>query len=216
MAIKMVFLVDNKGVYEDIIDYQYVPGLSKIQKIKNLKSLHESIKLKFPAKNYLEISTKSDNNTGVLLSSFNLEINMLGVKSKVENVYQGSKVFEDSGPHEEVFSMSALESKKYIRDLKRGELKAFQIKGKNFDIMPPTSFYDYIYLIALVQNKKLADNLLKYEIFTDIEFNFKKQINCQARSAAIFVFLSKNKILEKYLSSYENFKSIYTDILFKI
>ena len=100
---------------------------------------------------------------------------MLGVKSKVENVYQGSKVFEDSGPHEEVFSMSALESKKYIRDLKRGELKAFQIKSKNFDIMPPTSFYDYIYLIALVQNKKLADNLLKYEIFTDIEFNFKKQ-----------------------------------------
>jgi DNA polymerase elongation subunit (family B) len=89
-------------------------------------------------------------------------------------------------------------------------------KGKNFDIMPPTSFYDYIYLIALVQNKKLADNLLKYEIFTDIEFNFKKQINCQARSAAIFVFLSKNKLLEKYLSSYENFKSIYTDILFKI
>jgi hypothetical protein len=82
--------------------------------------------------------------------------------------------------------------------------------------MPPTSFYDYIYLIALVQNKKLADNLLKYEIFTDIEFNFKKQINCQARSAAIFVFLSKNKLLEKYLSSYENFKSIYTDILFKI
>ena len=57
-------------------------------------------------------------------------------------------------------------------------------------------------------NPSLVAQIKNYNVFTDIEFNHEKSINCQARSVAIFVGLLKNGLLEKALSNIENFKKI--------
>lgn len=67
-----------------------------------------------------------------------------------------------------------------------------------------------------MQNKLLANELLKYNCFTDIEFNQKKQVSSQARSCAIFVFLSINNLLSEYLESIEAFREVYKSIIKKI
>ena len=68
---------------------------------------------------------------------------------------------------------------------------------------------------ALNQHNDLKDEIIKYDAFTDIEFNPKKSINCQARSAALYVWLFRNNMLDKVLSSdkeYKNFFADYTNI----
>ena len=72
-------------------------------------------------------------------------------------------------------------------------------------------FYDYLYINALYQNKKLANEISKYDIFTDIEFNPQKSLNCQAHSVAIFVSLYKKGILDKYINDIKLFETIYSN-----
>ena len=66
-------------------------------------------------------------------------------------------------------------------------------------------FYTWLYLNALIQNQSLADELLDFDAFTDIEFNPKKSINCQAASAAIFKSLVSKSLIEYSMKSAENF-----------
>ena len=81
----------------------------------------------------------------------------------------------------------------------------------DWELIPRTMFYDFLYISALMQDKKLAEEILKYDIFTDIEFNPQKSLNCQARSVAIFVSLHKRGLLEQYLNNKELFKTIYSN-----
>ena len=46
-----------------------------------------------------------------------------------------------------------------------------------------------IYINALIQNYGMSLDLHLYDWFTDIEFNPKKSVNCQARSVAIYKLL---------------------------
>lgn len=50
---------------------------------------------------------------------------------------------------------------------------------------------------------------MKYDIFTDIEFNDKRSMNCQARSAALFVSLTKRGSVSEFLKDLDKFKKIY-------
>ena len=56
--------------------------------------------------------------------------------------------------------------------------------------------------------RDIIEELVKYDTFTDIEFNPKKSINCQARTCAILVSLYKNDLLEKALNSKDDFIKI--------
>lgn len=60
------------------------------------------------------------------------------------------------------------------------------------------------------RNKSLSKKILEFDAFTDIEINQEKSINCQARSAAIFVSLSKLGKLQEVLNNKEEFKKIYS------
>ncbi len=50
--------------------------------------------------------------------------------------------------------------------------------------------------------------ILDYTAFTDIEFNPKKSINCQARSCALYVSLARKELLDIALESKESFLDI--------
>lgn len=212
MASRPIFIAytSSLGVKKINIDFNWFPGMSKVQKQKSIDALHQQAN-KLNINNILEISSKSKLDIGVKLSAFNLSFETKnGVKVSVESAFQGSKVFENGGPYFDLLYKSSREAKKDNRIKESGNLKHFQLLNKIFPIYPRTYFYDWLYINTLNQpdNKNLADEIMKYEAFTDIEFNPEKSINCQAYSAALYVSLRLNDKLEFALASQENFLQI--------
>lgn len=217
MATRPIFVsTDNarKYVNEIEIEFKWFPGISKSQKQKSIDSLHFNAnkkKAKLGFTNILEISSKSKNQLGVNLSAFNLSFISKENKSiSVECLFQGSKVFEKGGPYTEIYNLSSREAKKYEKLKKSGNLLYFKRKNEIWGLEPKTLFYDWIYINTLKSNPNLIEKLVKYDAFTDIEFNPKKSINCQASSVALFVSLYKNKQLHVLES-----KDIFTDFMKK-
>ena len=88
-------------------------------------------------------------------------------------------------------------------------LSSFKLDGIRWPLEPKTAFYDWLYLKALVANPELAAAVKRFDCFTDIEFNPKKSLNCQARSAALYRSLVHAGKLEEALSSQEAFLRIH-------
>ena len=135
------------------------------------------------------------------MSAFNLELETPSGSMSVECAYQGSKVFEEGGPYHELYSVSSREAKtdKRLRD--SGELTGFKFFDEEFPTEPQTAFYDWLYITALWQQKNpnRTQELMKFEGFSDIVFNPKRSLNCQARTAALFVSLSQNELLNEQI-----------------
>ena len=208
MAQKMIFISSKDYLYrEKLIDYVFVPGFAPSQRRKNVINLENSIKKEFPNLKVLEVSTKSNNPLGISLSAFNLILD----GKHLESIFQSSKCFEDGSHFDFLKDQKPSFAKKYIRENGKGRLKKFVYDGVEFPLFPETFFYDYIYIKALYQNKELSDQLANFDIFTDIEFNHMKSINCQARSCAIYAYLLKNNIVEDVVSNPENLKALYKE-----
>lgn len=210
MAKRPVFVSKfEKGeIYKKIIiDFEWFPGFAVTQKQKSIKDLHAKTIEKYPDLKLLEISSKSLDEIGVNLSAFNLMINTKNnMTFSVETAFQASKVFELGGPFDDLYLKSSKEAKKDVRLRNNGKLIGFKYFNREFPIEPKTFFYNWLYINTLVKNKKLAKDVLKYDAFTDIEFNPDKSINCQAESVAIYVSLVKNGLLETALKSINDFK----------
>ena len=217
MAIRPVFIpCFKKGVIfkEYNIHFDWHPGFSVQQKQKSILSLHASANTKLGTSNLLEISTKSLDETGILASAFNLMIPDANGTSKysVESAFQSAKKFENGGPYPDIRKMASRDAKKDLRLKNSGKLLGFEFFGKSWELTPKTAFYDWLYITAVLFNKKNFPRLLNYDGFTDIEFNPQKSINCQARSAAIFVSAYKTMNIFDVISSQNNFLSVYNDI----
>lgn len=212
MAIRPVFvpkLDDHPGVEEKPVEFRWHPGMAKSQKQKSVAELHSAAN-SLGYNRILEISSKSEVDLGINLSAFNLQIKTKKNKSvfTVETAFQGSKVFSRGGPYKDLFGTNSLAAKKDIRLKESGSLISFEFFGKSFPLEPRTYFYDWIYINALSQNKDLADRVIEYDCFTDIEFNPKKSINCQAHSVGVYVSLVKRGLLSEALCSPENFLDV--------
>lgn len=213
MAERLCFIptYDNQIIMEKVIEFKYYTGFAISQKQKSIKSLHNEIKKIYSDKKILEISSKSEDELGIRLSAFNLKLHNKEIKEKVsiESIFQSSKVFEKGGPYKDLLRKTSLEAKKDKRIKESGDLIYFDYDNRRWNLEPKTMFYDYIYIKALMENKELSDKLLNYDCFTDVEFNHKKSINCQARSAAIFISLKKQNKLETLLNNLESFEKMY-------
>lgn len=212
MAIRPVFvpMTDGDiGVIEKAIDFKWHPGMAKSQKQKSVSELHSAAKL-FGINNILEISSKSLDELGILLSAFNLSFvtKRYNQQITVESAFQGSKVFKRGGPYKDLYLADSMTSKKDIRIKDSGQLVGFNFFNIEFPLIPRTYFYDWLYINALVNNPQLVEELYKFDGFSDIEFNPKKSINCQAHAAALFVSLNSAGALEEALSSPDLFLRI--------
>ena len=213
MAIRTVYEVKSNGVsfvkVHNIV-FQWHPGFSVVQKQKSIESLHSSFMSITGCKDVLEISSKSKSDLGVSLSAFNLYMVTKESKRKVsvESAFQGSKVFLNGGPFDDLYYKPSKKAKKDARLKTSGRLIGFIFFGQDWPIEPKTLFYDWIYLNALYRNSDLRQKILKFSAFTDIEFNPEKSINCQAYSAALFVSLTRRGIIEEALSSKINYMKI--------
>jgi len=217
MAQRPIFSVDETKeglITEKLIEFEYFTGFSRSQKEKSINSLHKAAKLE-EINSILEVSTKSPSQVGVLLSAFNLSF--LSSENKqifLESAFQGSKIYENNdGPHTDLYNLSPSDVKKDIRIDRNKKIIGFQYNNIFWNTEPKTAFYDWLYLNALKFNIENSGNpiykeVLNYSSFTDIEFNHKKSINCQARSCALYVSLEKKNLLTDALKSKESFLEI--------
>jgi len=212
MAERPVFISsvkENGYVSVQNIEFEWFPGFSEKQKQRSIQSLHNNFKKTSPSANVLEISSKSEEELGIALSAFNLKIKTKNNKEfSVETAFQASKVFESGGPFVDLYEKTSKEAKKDPRLKSSGKLLYFQFFERKWALEPKTFFYDWLYTNALQLNKDLGTEVVKYDAFTDIEFNPDKSINCQAKSVALYVSLYRTGLLEEALSSVEKFKEI--------
>ena len=103
------------------VEFTWFSGFAKSQKQKSISSFHENISKEFNLNKILEISTKSENKLGIQLSAFNLRINYKNKVYSLESLFQGSKIFTDQGPNEDIYDKSSIDAKKDER-IKRSDL----------------------------------------------------------------------------------------------
>jgi hypothetical protein len=211
MAERPIFVPVESGpnfVREISLEIPWASGFAPIQKKKNIKALHEAAAKRGFAP-LLEISTKSDVVVGKHLSAFHLKLQSKTGPISLESAYQGSKVFERGGPYTDLYEVDARTAKRDVRLQESGRLTRFEFDGYTFPLVPPTVFYDWLYLTAIHPHREwLKERLTEHEEFagfTDIEFNPSKSINCQARSCALFVALTKREIFDSAIRSPESF-----------
>mgnify|MGYP004522459925 FL=1 len=212
MAKRPVYVAKMEAPFysAEMIEFDWNGGFAKSQKQKNITAIHTGFKRRHPDKEVLEISSKSMQEYGEALSAFFLKkyVPDLGESIPVECVFQAGKVFEKGGPYQDIMEKTPREAKRDERLRNSGVLVSFWFDGKTFPLIPRTVFYDYIYINALFENPELAAEVMKYDAFTDIEFNPDKSINCQAKAAATFVALTRMGLIDK-VRDFDTFIALY-------
>lgn len=191
-------------VREIFLPIKWHSGFALVQKEKNIQELHEAAAQRGIAP-LLEISSKSKSERGRHMSAFHMTVpTKCCGRIKLELAFQGSKVFEHGGPFTDLFYKGDKEIGQAKRDprlQKSGRLIGFSFEGLDFPLEPKTAFYDWLYCSFLWDHREWATKLYAYAGFTDVEFNPQRSINCQARSAALFLSLMKRGDLESALQS---------------
>lgn len=199
MASRPVFVVNSNSPYYKAInvEFKWSGGFAKSQSQKNIVALHNNFLAEFPEHKILEISSKSLQELGTNLSAFSLVkfVPEIG-ETPVECIYQGSKVFSNGGPYTDLYYKTPKETKTDERLKNSGHLIGYRFGDVDYPVTDNVSFYDYIYILALMENPDLSKELLQYSAFTDIIFTPNKSLNCQAKSAAIFKSLYDNGLLD--------------------
>ncbi len=211
MANRPVFKTshDIPFVSEVNTEFEFHPGFSIQQKQRSITSLHESFLQNYPGLRVLEISSKSNFELGVRLSAFNLIIHQPGVGDySVESAFQASKVFELGGPFQDLLRVSSRDAKRDSRLRSSGQLLGFKFFSREFPLEPKTYFYDWLYASTLWRKQELLREVVQFEAFTDIEYNPKKSVNCQARSVAKVVGLWRRNLLAAALETPEKFLTV--------
>lgn len=192
-ATRLVFIPKREGntlVEVKEVTFDWHKGMSFQVRQRSLDSLHQKIQEQGIAQKPLEISSKSFNELGVKLSAFNLQgtIPNKNAHFTVETIFQASKVFKNdpNSPYRDILTKTSREAKQDER-LKDKPLSHFDYFGLIWGLEPKTAFYDWVYINVLENyNKHLAEQLSYFDSFTDIEFNHKKSINCQAYTIALY------------------------------
>lgn len=217
MAERPIFIPapeDDMLVREIFLPIKWHSGFAVVQKEKNIEELHQAAK----ARGYwplLEISTKSKSERGRHMSAFHMTAATKEYgRIKLELAFQGSKVFERGGPFTDLYRKADKEIGEAKRDprLKEsGLLTGFRFEGMDFPLEPKTTFYDWLYCSFLIGYRDWAVKLNDYAGFTDVEFNPQRSINCQARSAALFLSLMKRSQLDDAMKSPADFIRVLTE-----
>ena len=187
--------------------FTWHPGFARSQKRKNVAALHEAAALAGFSP-LLEVSSKSEQALGQSLSAFNLRLEVEGRETSVESAFQGSKVFEGGGPFTELLFAESREAKRDPRLRASGRLIGFRFEGRDIPLTPDTAFYDWLYLSALQRQPESLARLEGHAGFTDIEFNPKRSLNCQARTCALVAALRTRGLLPAEPLSFGSFRKL--------
>lgn len=211
MAERPIFIPapeDDVLVREIFLPIKWHSGFAVVQKEKNIEELHQAAKARGFSP-LLEISTKSKSERGRHMSAFYMTVPTKEYgRIKLELAFQGSKVFERGGPFTDLYRKGDKEIGEAKRDPRlkdSGPLTGFRFEDMDFPLEPKTTFYDWLYCSFLTDYRDWAVKLYDYVGFTDVEFNPNRSINCQARSAALFLSLMKRAQLDEAMKSPADF-----------
>lgn len=214
MAERPVFISKNTFPFyeERNTMFMFHSGFAVSQKQRNIVDLHRAFIDNNPGWSVLEVSSKSTELIGVKLSAFNVPYVLNGKEVSLESIFQGSKVFEKGGPYHDLYDKGPVEAKKDQRIRESGHIIGFSLDGTSFPSEPKDYFYNWIYSSAIYNRKDLISQLLRFNAFTDIEFNPKKSLNCQARTVAIVRGLIEAGVLDETMKSPE----AYLELVYKV
>lgn len=128
----------------------------------------------------------------------------------VAALYEAAKVFEHGGPYEDLKEKRPEEILGDPRLRQSGNLMGFHFEHEAFTTTPRHKFFDYLYNRALKERADLHEALLKAEIITDVTYQMSSMYLSPARSVSYFISLYQKGLLEKVLSSSEEFDKMYT------
>lgn len=213
MAKRPVFVVGERRsgpVQIHMIEFQWFPGFSLVQKQRSIASLHQQADAAGLGP-VLEASRRSPVELGEELSAFNMRFRSLaaGQTISVEEAFQGSKVFRDGGPYVDMLGRGPHEAKKDPRLKESGPLIGFRYHNEDWELNPPTAFYDWLYVNAILTNRRIANDIREFSAFTDIEFNPKKSKNCQAHAVAMAVWALRGGLSHTIPTSKEEFLTTF-------
>ena len=186
MAKRPAWTIENGKIIRKDFEFAWNGGFAISQKRKNINALHQAIE-DATGQTSLEISSKGEVELGNQLSAFNMKTT--GVF--IENVFQASKRYENGGPYLDLLDVAPKDAKRDERHKISGKLVAFVRNGEDWPLEPKTVFYDFIYVLAVIENFGCELDINEYNWFTDIEFNPGKSINCQARAVAIYKLIQE-------------------------
>jgi hypothetical protein len=217
MATRPIYIPETKDnffVRTIFVDFEWHAGMSASQKKKSISSLQKKAIEIGICNSPLEISSKSEHSLGVSLSAFNLKVETVKQKRvfTVETAYQSSKVFSNGGPYIDLLDSTSRLAKTDPRLKNSGNLKEFKFFGEIWPLEPKTAFYDWLYINALHKNQWAVEQLSSFDSFTDIEFNPKKSINCQAYSVALYKSLANRGLILDAIKSREAYMNIISSV----
>ena len=216
MAEKSVFISKTEyPFFEEIyVNIDWFGGFAMSQKRKCQIGLHQNFLMAYPDKKVLEISSTSLMSLGSRLSAMNLSKRTQKGLTTVESAFQSSRIYDDGmrtvGPFPAYLFLPGRECKKLVKEASKGMHSCrYEFDGMSFyaPAWHISQFYDFLYLNALLEpeNEEVRELLIKegYTAFTDLA---TKSLNCQARSAAIFVGLIRAGLINEVrdYSSYLN------------
>ncbi|MEA2573157.1 MAG: hypothetical protein QOH93_455 [Chloroflexia bacterium] len=192
------------------VEFDWFPGFALSQQQKSIASFHAAIRDLRLASVPLEISTRSPEELGKTLSAFRLYVDYpsRGIVP-LESAFQASKVFESELQYLDILSLEPRQAKRDPRLQSSRPMVGFRFVDQLFPLQPETAFYDWLYLQALSRvHATLLNELTERDAFTDISFNPQRSLNCQARSAAIFVSLRQDGHEQPWVFPFEDFVEI--------
>jgi hypothetical protein len=190
-------------------EFQWHAGFALVQQQKSIASLHQAAR-RAGVRAPLEISSKSPEELGRRLSAFNLLVeHPTAGRVPLESAFQAAKVFTRGGPYAELATQNPRDAKGDPRLRSSGLLLGFQWGERRLPARPTTAFYDWLYMQALgLLEPETREQITRRDGFTDIAFNPDKSINCQARSAALFVSLAADGYPEPWTFPFEEFVKV--------
>ena len=218
MAEKSVFVSKTEyPFFEEIhVNIDWFGGFTISQKRKCQIGLHQNFLMDYSEEKVLEISSASLMSLGSGLSAMNLSKRTQKGLTTVESAFQSSRIYSDGirtvGPFPDYLFLPGRECKKLVKEKSAG-MHSYMYEFDGMVFYAPawhiSQFYDFLYLDALLEqeNEEVRENLLKegYTAFTDLA---TKSLNCQARSAAIFVGVTKAGLIDE-VRNYDSYLNLF-------
>lgn len=196
-------------IVEKIVDFTEVRGDKESSVVKTMENMHHVIRANETGGKILEVSPYGSN-IGQMLTPWQLTLKTKsGVSYPVAAIYESSKVFERGGPYEDLKDKNQDELQKDERLTQSGDLMGYHFEEEAFTTTPRHKFFDYLYIRALKDREDLQEELLKADIVTDVTYQMNAMHLSPARSVSYFISLYRENLLDKVLSSSEEFDKMY-------
>ena len=138
----------------------------------------------------LDLSSNSKNELSKRISARHLTIQKNDEEEKVIDIFNKSRLEVEEEKEGGRFKV---------------QQNAYEYEGEHWPSWPRSAFYDFLCVQALNQQEDVHEELLEYQLFSDLRSVAGMKNIYHAGSVALFVSLKKRNLLETALTSKQDF-----------